>query len=127
MKILHLEDEGPLRDVFKTAVSTFNKDVEVIQFISSDDALEYIGVHSDSIGVFVLDIRVPGQFDGLQVAAKIREIGNDHRIIITSGYITPDRDYMRNLKIEWMPKPMHLLNVVQKILPWVYAASKEQG
>jgi len=120
MKILHLEDEGPLRDVFKTAVNTFDRDVEVVQFSSSDDALDYIQTHIASIRVFVLDIRVPGKFDGIQVATKIREMGSHRRIIITSGYVKPDRDYMRTMKIEWMPKPMHLLNVVQKILPWAH-------
>ena len=120
MKILHLEDEGPLRSVFKSAVNTFDDKVEVIQFISSDEAMAYIEAHLDSITVFVLDIRVPGEINGLEVAEKIRKAGSTRPIVVTSGYTTPDRSYMRDLNIEWMPKPLHLLNISQKILPWAY-------
>ena len=120
MKILHLEDEGPLRNVFKSAINTFDDKVEVVQFISSDEAMAYIEAHLDSITVFILDIRVPGEIDGLKVAEKIREAGSTRPIVVTSGYTTPDRGYMRDLNIEWMPKPLHLLNISQKILPWAY-------
>ncbi len=119
MKLLHLEDEGPLRDVFRSAINQLDDQVEVIQFISGDDAWEYIKENIDDISVFILDVRVPGKLDGMALAKQIRELGNTRPIVITSAYIKPDRLHMKDLQLEWMPKPLHILNLAQKILPWV--------
>lgn len=118
--LFHLEDEGPLRDVFRTTVNMFDKNVELVQFDNSDEALPYIDEHINNIRMFLLDIRVPGAVDGMEVARRIRAAGSTRPIVITSAYTKPDSKDLKALDLIWMPKPMHLLNVAQKILPMMH-------
>lgn len=120
LEILHLEDEGPLRDVFRLAITMFDDKIKLVQFENGEDAWEYTQASLKNIKVFVLDIRLPGEIDGLEVARLIRTAGSQRPIVVTSAFVTPQRNLMKELQLEWMPKPLHILNLVQKILPWVY-------
>ena len=121
--IVHLEDEGPLRDIFKIALTSADPKLEFKQFEGSDEALDYIKDNHDDIAVYVLDIRVPGAVDGIGVAKKIREFGSTRPIIMTSAYLRPDSTLMKTLDCMWMPKPWHLVDTARKILPLVRQAN----
>lgn len=117
MAVLHLEDDGPLRDIFRLFFTKSAPDIGLHQFISSDDAVEFIKDHIADIRVFVLDIRVPGQLDGIGVAQKIRELGSDRPIVIMSAFRQPTSDILKSFNGVWIPKPSHILNMVQTIIP----------
>lgn len=117
--IVHLEDEGPLRDIFKIALTSADPNLEFKQFEGSDEALDYIKDNHDNIAAYVLDIRVPGEVDGVGVAKKIREFGSNRPIVMTSAYLKPDASLMKTLDCMWMPKPWHLVDTARKILPLV--------
>jgi len=121
MKLLHLEDETPLRDVFRTVLDTLDENIELIQFISGDEADDYIEKYVSEIKLYVLDIRVPGSIDGMEVARRIRARGSKRPIIVNSGYRKPDSKQMRELELHWIPKPIHILEASKKIIPLLLA------
>jgi hypothetical protein len=116
MEILHLEDDGPLREIMHIALSAADPKLKMTQFIDSDAAMEYITANVDKITLYVLDVRVPGELDGLGVAQKIRELGSKRPILVTSAYRKPDQEKMAAYNCKWMAKPWHLLDAPQAIL-----------
>jgi DNA-binding NtrC family response regulator len=90
LHILHLEDDGPLRDVLKVALQLRDPECEVHQFIGSDDAVSYIEHNIGDIDLFVLDIRVP--------------------------YKAPERSLLQELDCQWFPKPWHIMETSQRIV-----------
>jgi len=117
MHILHLEDEGPLREIFAQVVHLKEPDATVTQFISSDEALTFIAEHLEDIDLFVLDIRVDGSLDGVQVAERIREMAFEREIVLTSAYRKPKYEVLGRVRARWMPKPWHIMKAMEEILP----------
>jgi DNA-binding response OmpR family regulator len=113
--VVHLEDDGPLRDILKVALKAAEPQIDLHQFISGDEAVRYIEQHGQDIDLFVLDIRVPGSLNGMQVAQKIRDLKCPGTIVVTSAYRPPDRDLLTSLSCEWFPKPWHLMDATQKL------------
>ncbi len=114
-RVVHLEDDGPLRDILKVALKAAEPQIDLHQFISGDEALNYIVQYGQSIDLFVLDIRVPGSLNGMQVAQKIRDLKCPGTIVVTSAYRPPDRQLLDSLHCEWFPKPWHLMDATQKL------------
>ena len=81
--------------------------------------MTYLDEHKDEIKLFILDIRVPGEKDGLEYAEYIRESGSNAVIAITSAYRAPDNDMLKRLKCEWFAKPWHIMEVLDKLLPMI--------
>lgn len=111
--ILHLEDDKLLSEVLREAIQIGDSSVEITHFDNSDDAATYLEKHLSEIHLFVLDIRVPGQFDGLQLAQKIRALSTTHRIVITSAFRPPHQDLLTTLNAEWIAKPWRLMQCAQ--------------
>ena len=114
--ILHVEDERDLRIVFAEVIVLIDSGVKLEQFPNADEALIYISEYGKSIDVFVLDIRVPGHLSGLELAAKIRELGCPGRIIITTAYQTPPMELLQSLNAEYVSKPWNVPEFFMKIL-----------
>ena len=117
VKIAHLEDDGPLREILRIAMLKAEPELDFKQFISGDEMVVYIKEHVDSIDLYILDIRVPGELDGLDVAKTIRELGSERPVILTSAYEKPDSKLLSALDCIWMPKPWHIIDAPKKILP----------
>lgn len=117
MLIVHMEDEGPLREIMSIVLSTAEPSLKLQQFVDSDSAVAYIKEHLDEISLFLLDVRVPGELDGMEVASKIRELGSSRPIVITSAYRRPKKTELDELKADWMAKPWHIVDAPQKLLP----------
>jgi DNA-binding NtrC family response regulator len=116
MHILHLEDDGPLREILKIALEAVDPDCDLKQFISSDEADEYIRSNHPKIDLYILDIRVPGSMNGMQLAEKIRTIDTTGAIVMTSAYGRPKDDFLKTNKCEWCTKPWHILETPQMLL-----------
>ncbi len=123
-QIVHLEDDNPLREIFIIALQSYDPNIECIQFANSNELMEFVDQSIEAndfkAKVFVLDIRVPGKYNGLQVAEKLRELGLQMPIIMTSAYQKPAKSHMDQLQLMWMPKPWHVLNAAQTIAPLAY-------
>ena len=116
MHILHLEDDGPLREILATALKAFEPNCELQQFVESDKAVEYAQQHAQAIDLFILDIRVPGSMDGVEVARQMRAINCPGTIVLTSAYTPPNSELIKDLNCEWFPKPWHIYETVNKLL-----------
>jgi response regulator of citrate/malate metabolism len=116
MEILHLEDDAPLREIMHIALSAADPHMRMTQFIDSDAAMAYIEDHVEDITLFVLDVRVPGELDGLGVAKRVRELGSKRPILVTSAYRKPDQEKMTAYNCQWLAKPWHLLDAPQTLL-----------
>jgi CheY-like chemotaxis protein len=116
MHILHLEDDGPLREILKIALEAVDPDCDLKQFISSDEADEYFRSNHPKIDLYILDIRVPGSMNGMQLAEKIRTIDTTGAIVMTSAYGRPKEDFLKTNKCEWCTKPWHILETPQMLL-----------
>jgi DNA-binding response OmpR family regulator len=116
MHILHLEDEGPLREILKVALQAADPSVHIEQCLSSDDAYAYASQHRDDIDLFILDIRVPGKRNGLQFGEAIRQLGISNRIIVTSAYRKPTVEQLAAINSEWMAKPWHIMDAAETML-----------
>jgi ActR/RegA family two-component response regulator len=114
--ILHLEDDGPLRDILRVAFEAIDPKVNLKQFANSDDIIAHIKQNLPTVDLCVLDIRVPGSVDGLGVARKIRELDTDVPIIVTSAYRAPDREILASISAEWMPKPWHIMEITGRLV-----------
>jgi DNA-binding NtrC family response regulator len=117
--IFHLEDDSPLREIFRISLKAADPDITVQQFKDSDSGMQYIEDNLGKISLYVLDIRVPGERDGVGVARYIRELGSTRPVIITSAFEKPDTKILRALDCLWMPKPWHIMNIQRKLLPLV--------
>jgi CheY-like chemotaxis protein len=116
MRILHLEDDGPLREILAAALKATAPTCEIHQFVNSDDALRYATENVQGVDLFILDVRVPGSMNGLQVAEKLRAIHCPGVIVITSAYRAPDEAVLRELSCEWYPKPWHIFEATTKLM-----------
>lgn len=117
MLIVHMEDEGPLREIMNIALQSADPNLKIEQFNDSDSAVNFISENIDNITLFLLDVRVPGALDGMQVAKKIRELGSERPIVITSAYRKPKKLQLEDIEAQWMAKPWHILNAPQVLLP----------
>jgi len=116
MHIVHLEDDGPLREILAAALKAVEPSCELHQFKNSDETVTYVEQNTQKVDLFILDIRVPGSMDGLQVAQKIRELKCSGVIVITSAFRVPSRDLLDKLSCEWFPKPWHIMETTQRLL-----------
>ncbi|MCA9904875.1 MAG: response regulator [Anaerolineae bacterium] len=104
--ILHLEDDLALKDTVFDLLSVLDPESEVIQFTNSDETLQYIEKSGAEVDLFLLDVRVPGQMDGIGVAKRIRSLAIGSRIVFMSAYQRPSTSELSDsLDFQWIKKP----------------------
>jgi two-component system, response regulator PdtaR len=116
LHVLILEDEYMLRNVLRDVILAFDRETVLSQFYNSDDAADYIDNNGDTIDLYILDVRVPGKLDGIQLAEKIREKKNTGAIVVTSAYKPPNIERFEALAIQWYPKPWHIMETTKHLL-----------
>jgi CheY-like chemotaxis protein len=119
MQIVHIEDDRPLRDILRLSMELMDAKLILQQFVSGDEAFPYILQHKDDIDLFLLDIRLPGTLNGLEIAERLRcELHVPGHIVITSAYASPAPDVLRRLQAQYYPKPWHILDITPKLLQY---------
>jgi CheY-like chemotaxis protein len=118
MSVVHVEDERPLRDILGIAFRAAEPGINLQQFTSGDEALGYIEANGTDIDLFVLDIRLPGTMNGVQIAQKVRDLHLPGYIVLTSAYQAPDPFLLSSLHSEYYPKPWHLFELTEKLLKY---------
>lgn len=104
--ILHLEDDLALKDTVLDLLTVLEPESEVVQFTNSDDTLRYIETSGAEVDLFLLDVRVPGEMDGIGVAKRIRALNIDSRIVFMSAYQRPSTSELSDsLDFQWVKKP----------------------
>ncbi|MEL6403531.1 MAG: hypothetical protein AAFV98_12130 [Chloroflexota bacterium] len=119
MKILYLEDDKMLSEIFQTAVMSYDPEMDIEHFVNGEKALDYIKANLDDIAAIVLDIRVTGALTGLEVAQATRELGYSGPMFISSAYRKPEKSFLEKYGCEWMAKPWQIMDVALRIVPLV--------
>src|SRR4051812_8235846 len=109
MHIVHIEDDRPLRDILKMSFTTVDSSINMQQFTNGDEALPYITQHKQTIDLFILDFRLPGSMNGLQIAHKLHELNCPGNIVLTSAFTINKSEIPQSLNIEFVPKPWHII------------------
>lgn len=108
-----VEDEPGLYDMVLTMYSLMG--VHGVAFTTGEDAMDWIeaidsGQFADEIPELVmLDIRLPGQVDGVMVGERMRRspLLKDTRIVMMTAYKISPKD---EVKIKEIVRPQALLN-----------------
>ncbi len=116
MNIIQLEDDPHLATILRVAIQTVQPDVHFIQFWNSDDLLSHLSKPGIEVDTLVLDIRVPGRLNGLQLAYEIRQQGFKGQMLLSSAYAPPERRLLAVLRSEFVPKPWDLRSMVNRVL-----------
>jgi DNA-binding LytR/AlgR family response regulator len=116
MLIVHIEDESLLRDILRRGFRHADVPVDLHQFESGDDSLPFIRDHVAEIDLFILDIRLPGTLNGIQIAQRLREMGCPGSIVLTSAYYSsPDPNWLTALNVQYLPKPWYVFEIAKKL------------
>lgn len=128
LRILHLEDEMTLRDIVRTTIMVLDPQTDVRQFEGSAEALRYMQQedHCKTIDLFLLDVRIPGDMDGIGVAFRLRAMGCQGLIAFTSAYAAPDTKTISSLDYVWLSKPVEL-NRMRSVLKLARARRQSNG
>lgn len=115
-KILIIDDEYPVRDVIKIALTENGYTV-----IEAADGKEGIQAFKDSLPDIVLtDVKMPG-LSGIEVTKKIKEIKSDVDVIIMTGYGTEELviEALRSGASNYIKKPAsfkELFNILNNLI-----------
>lgn len=90
MHILICDDELLYRAAIEQAVTNWSKasghfDYQMHSFHSSEELLSHISANPEADLLF-LDIKIPGELSGLELARSIRKTGSDIAIVFISNY-----------------------------------------
>lgn len=113
--VFHLEDDIRLREILQVALRAAEPDIVLKQVSTSQEAIEYINKNCTEIDLYILDIRVPGDKDGVDVAYHVRNLQCMAPIILTSAYQSPQTSVLTALKAEWYPKPWHVFETTRTL------------
>jgi signal transduction histidine kinase/ActR/RegA family two-component response regulator len=114
--IVHLEDDHHLAKILRLALHNTRPDLALTQFTSGESLLDFLNRDPGPVNTFVLDIRVPGAMDGMEVAVHIRRLRPDADIVLTSAYNTPPRHVLTQLRADYVQKPWQVNTLVQRLV-----------
>ncbi|HVO69271.1 MAG TPA: hybrid sensor histidine kinase/response regulator [Aggregatilineaceae bacterium] len=116
LQIVHVDNERSLRDILKTAFERTGLPLDLRQFASGEQALEYIAASGNSVDLFVFEIRLGGPIGGLDLAEKIRASQFPGRIVLTSAFAPPPGEVLAALQCEYVAKPWHIFELTHLLL-----------
>ena len=115
INIVHIEDDKLLQDVLKRSLKDRETEINLQQFSNGDSALEYLAQNDQPVDLFLIDVRLPGHMDGIEVAQAIRDMHRPSVIIITSALTSPRREVLETLQCEYVPKPWHVMDITRRL------------
>ncbi|MEP7284389.1 MAG: response regulator [Chloroflexota bacterium] len=126
LHVVHVEDDKPLRGILRATFRASEPAIDLHQFVSADEAVSYIESNWQTIDLFILDIRLPGEMNGLELAQKIRALNCPGYVVLTSAYSPPSREFLTEIRSEYYPKPWHILELTEKLLKYRLATPKPE-
>ena len=90
MKIVICEDEQMYQKEIVEAIGRWkaasdHEDIELSLFSSSEDLLDHLE-HGAEVDLLFVDIQIPGEMNGVELARKIREAHLDMTIVFCTNY-----------------------------------------
>ena len=115
-QILLVEDDPSLGTILNVALQFVERELEIIHITDSDEAIAYIDANVYHIALFILDIRLPGQATGLDVARYARDLNSTAPIIVTSAFNNPTFAVLQEIQAQWIPKPWDMETFIADVL-----------
>lgn len=116
MHVVQIEDDKPLKEILKVTLEAAEPKLNLHQFISGDEAIPYIRQNMETIDLIIVDIRLPGELNGVQIAELIRGLNYAGNMVLTSAYARPNSEVLKTLRSEFYPKPWHIIDITNKLL-----------
>ena len=126
-----VEDEP---DIYEVLLAMFEMwGIEGVAFVDGEEAVAWIDdvdngrFQGELPELALLDIRLPGEIDGVQVGERLRKspVLSQIAIVLTSAYmlnVDDQAEAMRRTSADkWLPKPLPKFNELQGILESVIA------
>lgn len=114
--IVFLEDDRHLYNILKVAFQSVKPSLKLVQFAEGEHLLRYVTQPPQPVDVILLDIRVPGKLNGLQVAQALHKASYPAVVILTSAYAVPDNRLLTQLNCTFIPKPWNLPQLIRQLL-----------
>jgi signal transduction histidine kinase/CheY-like chemotaxis protein len=113
-KVLVVDDENIVRELIKGVLS--EEGIEVMKASDGYEAIEIFREHQHHIDLVILDMIMPG-LKGDEVLKTLREIRDDIKIIISSGFMSEDqRERLREYRVDgFLDKPYKDKDVIRSI------------
>lgn len=121
-----VEDEP---DIYEVLLAMFEMwGIEGVAFVDGEEAIAWIDdvdaerFQGELPELALLDIRLPGEVNGVMVGERLRKspiLGNISIVLTTAYKLTPDEqsEAMEKAKADlWLPKPLPKFNELQTIL-----------
>jgi PAS domain S-box-containing protein len=112
--ILVVEDEDVLRLLLEEVLRA--KGYEVLSAADGVEGYEVYAQHADDIHAVIADMGLPKQ-SGFEMFLKIRDLNSRARVILASGYLSPElksKLFVAGAK-EFIPKPFQTNDVLRKL------------
>ena len=129
-----VEDEPHLYDLIVTIYQSL--DVEDVSFTTGEDAVEWIEAFEEGFEegetpeLALLDIRLPGETDGIAVGERMKEspILRDTIIVLMTAFKLSkkkEREYLRRTGAKFLVyKPFEMKDVIKQVQPMLQRSSE---
>jgi signal transduction histidine kinase/CheY-like chemotaxis protein len=114
-KVLIVDDENIVRELIKGVLS--EEGIEVMKAADGYEAIEIFKKHQQNIDLVILDMIMPG-IKGDEVLKTLREIRDDIKIIISSGFMSEEqRERLKEFRVDgFLDKPYKDKDVIRSIV-----------
>lgn len=132
-----VEDEP---DIYEVLLAMFEMwGIEGVAFVDGEEAVAWIEdvdngrFKGELPELALLDIRLPGEINGIEVGRRLREskILGKIAIVLTTGYAMEAENKEEAMKVTqadlWLPKPLPKFNELQGTLESVIAKRRQQN
>ncbi len=107
MRILVVDDEPLLRDIFQAGLEGMGYQVQVAE--SGKKALVILEKDPFGFDLVIVDLNMPG-WDGLETVARLRKVSPQIPVLLATGYMGNSRcvDFMKLDRVDVINKPFKL-------------------
>ena len=125
-KILVLDDEKQIVDVFSYLMKQFHYDADY--FLDAETALDTVIKDISRYDIIVCDIRMP-KMDGISFARKIRALSSKIPLVFMTGY--PSDEIKREVQtlgnVVYLQKPFPLRQTFEDLIPKLLEDSESKA
>ncbi len=117
--VAYVEDEPSIAQLLSSGLGLFGIEVYPV-YMSAEELLANVdNKEYATADILLFDIRLP-KMTGLELAAKLREQGEDRPLVLVSAWPKPSDEKLKAIDAAFLPKPFDFSDVVQTIRELVW-------
>jgi len=123
MKILCADDNESIGELYRRILTKLGHEVHTVA--NGQAAWDLLAADLGAFDLVILDYRMPG-LNGLEVVIKLRRAGYPGRVVVQSGFLTPEvESALKSLNVDRIiQKPVSLGTVVDVVSETADRAAK---